>query len=75
MQKIRINKGDEWDTSLNIPEMMFKPDDGWNASDSVYSVAATSYLNYFLTNSEVVIPSYIHAGTTKEKEGGGKKYF
>jgi agmatine deiminase len=75
MQKIRINKGDEWDTTLNIPEMMFKPDDGWNAGDSVYRVAATSYLNYFLTNSEVVIPSYIHAGTTKEKEGEVKSIF
>lgn len=75
MQKININKGDEWDTTLNIPEMMFKPDDGWNAGDSVYRVAATSYLNYFLTNSEVVIPSYIHAGTSKEKEGEVKSIF
>ncbi|HRG32668.1 MAG: agmatine deiminase family protein [Saprospiraceae bacterium] len=75
MQKIRINKGNEWDTTLNIPEMMFKPADGWNAGDSVFRVAATSYLNYFLTNSEVVIPSYIHAGTSKEKEEEVKSIF
>ncbi|MBK6571017.1 MAG: agmatine deiminase family protein [Saprospiraceae bacterium] len=75
MQRIRINKGNEWDSTLNIPEMMFKPTDGWSAGDSVIRVAATSYLNYFVTNSEVIIPSYIHSGTSKKKEQEVKNIF
>lgn len=68
IKKIKVLKGNAWDGSLNIPEFMFKPNDGWKSGDSVNRIASASYLNYFITNGIVLIPTYVEAGSSVEKE-------
>jgi agmatine deiminase len=73
--KIRINKEDQWDGSLNIPELMFKPKDGWKVGDTANRIASASYLNYFITNHILLLPTYIHVGSSQKKEDDVKKIF
>ncbi len=75
VKRIRINKDDEWDGSLNIPELMFKPKDGWKQGDTARRVASASYLNYFITNHIVLLPTYIAQGSSFKKEEEVKTIF
>lgn len=75
ISRIRINKNDEWDGSLNIPELMFKPQDGWKQGDTANRIATASYLNYFITNNIILLPTYVHAGSSSEKETQVKNIF
>jgi agmatine deiminase len=67
-KKVRINKNDEWENNLNIPEFMFKNEDGWKRGDTANRVASASYLNYFITNKVILMPTYINAGSSEKKE-------
>ncbi len=73
--RIRINKEDQWDGTLNIPELMFKPRDGWKEGDTAKRIASASYLNYFITNDIVLLPTYVHAGSSAIKENQVKGIF
>ena len=66
--KIRINPGNQVDSTLNMPETVFNPSDGWQAHDSVWRVACASYLNYYLSNNKVFFPSYTNFGTPMSHE-------
>ncbi len=74
-QPIKILEAGQWDDSYNIPISAFKKNDGWAVGDTAYRVAASSYLNYFVTNGAVLLPTYIKHGSSTEKEELVKKIF
>lgn len=74
-QPIKILEAGQWDDSYNIPISAFKKSDGWAVGDTAYRVAASSYLNYFVTNGAVLLPTYIKQGSSPEKEEQIKKIF
>jgi agmatine deiminase len=74
-QPVIILEANQWDDSYNIPVSAFKKSDGWAVGDTAYRVAASSYLNYYVTNGVVLLPSYIKEGSSTEKEEAVKKIF
>jgi agmatine deiminase len=48
---------------------------GLEEGDTLKYVAATSYLNYFVTNDKVIMQSYINQGTPPETEEAVRKIF
>jgi agmatine deiminase len=44
------------------------PQSGFKAGDTVHRVAAASYLNYFVTNGVVLVPTYKKFGSSPAKE-------
>ncbi len=74
-QPIKILEPGAWDDTYNIPLSAFKKRDGWVVGDSAYRVAASSYLNYYITNGAVLIPTYINQGSSPEKEEQIQKIF
>ncbi|MBK9721204.1 MAG: agmatine deiminase family protein [Saprospiraceae bacterium] len=75
IQKVQINKEDEWDAYYNVPELMFKASDGWKAGDTANRVASASYLNYFISNQIILLPTYIKSGSSIQKENQVKNIF
>lgn len=73
--RIRLNEKDHWDGTLNIPEWLLKPGTPWKAGDSLNRLATASYLNYFVTNKVILLPTYVHAGTSQAKESKVKQIF
>ncbi|MBK9270670.1 MAG: agmatine deiminase family protein [Saprospiraceae bacterium] len=73
--RIRLNPEGQWDGSLNIPEWLLKPGSKFKAGDSMNRLATASYLNYFVTNKVVLLPTYQHVGTSKSKEMKVKSIF
>jgi agmatine deiminase len=73
--RIKLNEKDQWDGTLNIPEWLLKPGTPWKAGDSLSRLATASYLNYFVTNKVVLLPTYLHAGTSQAKESTVKQIF
>jgi agmatine deiminase len=45
------------------------------AGDSLLRVPASSYMNYLVTNGVVLLPTYMHTGSSKEKEEQVRKIF
>ena len=74
-QPVKILEAGQWDESYNVPISAFKKSDGWAVGDTAYRVAASSYLNYFVTNDAVLLPTYIKQGSSPEKEEQIKKIF
>lgn len=58
----------QWDGTMNIPAQMLKPGSAFKAGDSMYRVATASYLNFFITNKVVLVPTYKSYGTPAAKE-------
>lgn len=75
IQPIKMLESGVWDETLNIPISAFQKSDNWIAGDTAYRVAASSYLNYFVTNGAVLVPTYVKYGTSPEKEEHIKKIF
>jgi agmatine deiminase len=75
VKPVRILKPKTWDDSYNISVSAFKESDGWQVGDTAYRVASSSYLNYYVTNGMVLIPSYIEAGSSVQKEDEIKQIF
>ena len=75
VKSIKILEPGAWDDTYNIPISAFKKSDGWAVGDSAYRVAASSYLNYYVTNGAVLIPTYTEVGSSPEKEEQIKKIF
>ncbi|MBI1342038.1 MAG: agmatine deiminase family protein [Terrimonas sp.] len=69
-----LDKGN-WDDSLNMPVSAFKESENFKAGDTAYRVAAASYLNFYVTNRMVLLPSYISQGTAAKKEEAVKQLF
>jgi agmatine deiminase len=65
-----------WDASYGIGINMFPASLGWKAGDTVNRVAASSYLNYYVTNGLVLLPDYSDQGeNNKRKQEEIKKIF
>lgn len=61
---------EEWEEeeAFNIPAYYFPDSDGWSPGDTVQRVAAASYLNFFMSNDVVLVPSYLmHRGSEKKE--------
>lgn len=74
-QPIKILEAGAWEDSYNVPVSAFKKSDGWAVGDTAYRVAASSYLNYYVSNGVVLLPTYIKQGSSPEKEEQIKRIF
>lgn len=54
--------------TLDISHTDFSLSEAPQKGDSLQRVPASSYLNYLVTNGIVVLPTYTHMGSSKEKE-------
>ncbi|HSW53842.1 MAG TPA: agmatine deiminase family protein [Ignavibacteriaceae bacterium] len=72
---IQILEAGAWDDSYSVPISAFKESDGWAVGDTAYRVAASSYLNYYVTNGTVLLPTYFNHNSSSEKEEQIKKIF
>ena len=72
---IKIMEAGNWEASSNIPISAFSEKDGWHVGDTAFRVASASYLNFYVTNGMVMLPSYITHGTSINKEEEVKRLF
>lgn len=70
-----VEKKSDNDTTLNLSVRRFPKKDGWKIGDKVIRVAASSYLNFFVTNGVVLLPTYVKIGSSKEKEERVRQIF
>jgi agmatine deiminase len=61
-------KVDYTDTTYTVSPDWFLKSETPLVGDTLLRVAASSYLNYLVTNGVVVMPTYVHMGSSKEKE-------
>lgn len=61
--------------TLDLRPSSFKPSEAPQLNDSLLRVPATSYLNYLVTNGVVILPSYVHMGSSSEKEEKVREIF
>ena len=74
---VKILEAGKWEVvyNNNIPVSAFKDSDGWKVGDTALRVASSSYLNFYITNGMVMLPSYINQGTSINKEKEVKRLF
>jgi agmatine deiminase len=65
----------EGDTTFDVRPSSFKPSEAPQVGDTLQRVPASSYMNYLVTNGIVILPSYVHVGSSKEKEQRVKEIF
>jgi len=70
-----VQKKSENDTTLNMSVRRFPKKDGWKIGDTAIRVSASSYLNYFVTNGVVLLPTYVKAGSSPVKEEKVRQIF
>lgn len=68
-------KIDSLSGAYDLPLSRFVPKERPNEGDTLIRVPATSYLNYLVTNGIVLLPTYIHMGSSAEKEEAVKAIF
>lgn len=61
------------DTTIGVSWLL--ESDGYKVGDTIKQVAASSYLNFLVTNDKVLLPTYLHVGGSKEKEAEVKRIF
>lgn len=61
------------DTTVGIS--YFLKSDGYKVGDTIQQVAASSYLNFLVTNDKVLLPTYLHVGGSKVKEEEVRRIF
>jgi len=68
---------EEWEEEdgYDIPVYYFPESDGYSAGDTVQRVAASSYLNFFISNGVVLVPSYVNHGVSEKKEEEVRQLF
>ncbi|MBK7384271.1 MAG: agmatine deiminase family protein [Flavobacteriales bacterium] len=59
---------EHWNDGYNISVSAFSKHDGWAPGDTAMRVAAATYMNFFVTNKAVLIPTYPSADHTIEEE-------
>lgn len=69
--KEKLGDGD----SLNVLPRYFLPAQRPKVGDTLMNVAASSYLNYLISNGVVLLPSYLQEGSSAEKENKVKEIF
>jgi agmatine deiminase len=71
---VKQNISDD-ELSTDVMPFYFLPGQRPKVGDTLINVAASSYLNYLVSNGVVILPTYIHHGTTVEKEEKVKEIF
>ncbi len=58
LKNIKLNEPGMWDSLYNVSVSVFPKSLNLNPGDSVFRVAAASYLNYYVANGVVLLPDY-----------------
>jgi len=53
---------------INVTPRYFIQKDAPKVGDTLINVAASSYLNYLVSNGVIILPTYIKQGSSTEKE-------
>ncbi len=69
--KEKLTKGD----NLNMLPRYFLPKDAPKVGDTLINVAASSYLNYLVSNGVIILPTYVNQGSSVVKENRIKEIF
>lgn len=69
--KEKLGDGD----SINVLPRYFLPAQRPKTGDTLMNVAASSYLNYLISNGVVLLPGYLQEGSSAEKENKVKEIF
>jgi agmatine deiminase len=76
VRKALLTQTTTWDTNFNVSINDFPVSLGWKIGDTVRRVAASSYLNYYVTNGLVLLPDYSKQGeNNRRKQEEVKKIF
>lgn len=67
-KRVRVAQHQRHEMDDNILDAWLSPSSGFRVGDTVVRVAAASYLNYFVTNGVVLLPRYVHLGSSPAKE-------
>lgn len=65
----------EFGNTYDVHPSAFKASEAPQLGDTLLRVPAASYMNYLVTNGIVLLPSYIHMGSSKKKEQEVKEIF
>jgi len=60
---------------FGVTPAMFKISEAPRVGDTLLRIPAASYMNYLITNGLIILPTYVQAGSSKEKEEAVKKIF
>ncbi len=71
----RYIKSTDTDKTYDVSPMDFKASEAPLVGDTMLRVPAASYMNYLVTNGIVLLPSYVHMGSSKTKEEEVKAIF
>ncbi|MBW3469643.1 agmatine deiminase family protein [Arthrospiribacter ruber] len=58
-----------------IGKEYFAPDQGVQVGDTLQYLSSSSYLNFLISNDKVLLPTYLHVGSSPEKEERVKEIF
>ena len=72
---IAREKIDSTEVTLDVEISSFIPSEKPIAGDTLVRVPASSYMNYLVTNGLVLLPTYTHFGSSKQKEEAVRKIF
>ncbi len=72
---IAREKIDSTEVTLDVEISEFIPSEKPIAGDTLLRVPASSYMNYLVTNGLVLLPTYTHFGSSKQKEDAVRKIF
>ncbi len=72
---IAREKIDSTEVTLDVEISSFMPSEKPIAGDTLLRVPASSYMNYLVTNGLVLLPTYTHFGSSKQKEEAVRKIF
>jgi agmatine deiminase len=68
VRKVALSPTMKWDADYNISITMFPASLSWKVGDTVNRVAASSYMNYYVTNGLVLLPDYSKQGASNQKK-------
>ena len=75
-RKIVVQKTiEDFFNTYDVSPADFKPSETAQVGDTLLRVPASSYMNYLVTNGLVILPTYVEAGSSKEKEERVRKIF
>ncbi len=69
--KEKLGDGD----SINVKPDFFIPEQRPAVGDTLWNVAAASYLNYLVSNGVVILPTYVNQGSSSAKENRIREIF
>jgi len=69
--KEKLGDGD----SINVKPGYFLPEQRPVGGDTLWNVAASSYLNYLVSNEVIILPTYVNQGSSSTKENKIREIF